>query len=129
MNKPNHVMVRQDEPKSTKAYPTHVGADASVRPNAIKAHPNHVGVRLDEPAGITLVALIVTIGVMVILAGVAINVSSNMQAEARYQEFKTKLDILQTEVVEKYGNAGTSSYVQDGLMLHYDGIDNTRKRT
>ena len=79
--------------------------------------------------GITIVALIITIGVMVILAGVGISVSSDMQKEVKFQEFKTKLDILQTEVVEKYGDAETSSYVQDGLMLHYDGIDNTRKWT
>lgn len=36
MNKPNHVMVRQDEPKSTKAYQIGVGARGTV--------PNHKGI-------------------------------------------------------------------------------------
>ncbi len=38
-----------------------VGADASVCPNSTKEYPNHVGVGLDQPAAITLVALIITI--------------------------------------------------------------------
>lgn len=52
--------------------------------------------------GITLVALIITIAIMIILAGVGINVTSDMQEQINFQEFKTKLDILQIEVVEKY---------------------------
>lgn len=55
--------------------------------------------------GITLVALIITIAVMIILAGVSINVTSDMQEQMKFQAFKTQLDILQTEVIDNYENA------------------------
>ena len=72
---------------------TRVGADASVCPST-KANPIHVGVRLDEPnhreipkncrgtgyraqepAAITLVALIITVIILIILAGVSLNLA------------------------------------------------------
>ena len=75
--------------------------------------------------GITLTALVITVVIMIILVSVGINVSSQMQEAMELQQFKTKLEIMQTEAVEKYGEAGTSAYVQDNLKLQLDGIDNT----
>ncbi len=56
---------------------TNVGADASVRPNATKAYNNRRGTghRAQEPAAITLVALVITIIILIILAGVSLNLA------------------------------------------------------
>ena len=59
---------------------------------------------MENDKGITLVVLIITVVVMLILAGVSINITSNMQEEMRIQALKTQLDILQTEVIDKYEN-------------------------
>ena len=69
--------------------------------------------------------MVITVVIMIILVSVGINVSSQMQEAMELQQFKTKLEIMQTEAVEKYGEAGTSAYVQDNLKLQLDGIDNT----
>ena len=52
--------------------------------------------------GITLVALLITIVIMILLAGVTISVTTDMQEQINFEAFKTHLDILQTEVIEKY---------------------------
>ena len=80
---------------------------------------------LQNNNGITLTALVITVVIMVILVSVGINVSSSMQDAMQLEQFKTKLEIMQTEAVEKYGEATTSAYVQDNLKLQLDGIDNT----
>ena len=61
----------------TKKCNIGVGADASVRPST-KKYPNNrrgTGYRAQEPAAITLVALIITIIILIILAGVSLNLA------------------------------------------------------
>ena len=52
-----------------------VGANASVCPNTTKTCPKKLGNRLDQPNAITLVALIITIIILIILAGVTLNLA------------------------------------------------------
>ena len=83
-------MLKINKPKEEKNV-NHVGADASVCPNSTKKYQNcrgtghraqstktnkkNVGVDLDQPAAITLVALIITIIILIILAGVSLNLA------------------------------------------------------
>ena len=64
-------------PNSTKTNPIGVGADASVCLNATKAYKNRrsTGHRAQEPAAITLVALVITVIILIILAGVSLNLA------------------------------------------------------
>ncbi len=53
----------------------HVGADASVCPNTTKTCPKKFGNHLNQPNAITLVALVITVIILIILAGVSLNLA------------------------------------------------------
>lgn len=69
--------------------------------------------------GITIVALMITVLVLMLLSGVTINVTSHMQEEMKLQEFKTKLDIMQTEVIEKNEEDESTVDKSKDEYIHY----------
>ena len=111
-----------------KPYKINVGVGVTDDPYTSEAITNTrrgTGYRTRNNHGITLTALAVTIVIMIILTSVGINITSTTHQAMELQQFKTKLEIMQTEAIEKYGEAGTSAYVQDNLKLQLDGIENT----
>ncbi len=120
--------------KEIKINNANVGADASVCPNPTKEYPNirrGTGHRAQEPAAITLVALIITVIILIILAGVSLNLAlgengifqKSKEAVNKYQnaakEEKEQLDLAARDLM-------LGDYVQKGLMLHYDAVKNTK---
>ena len=84
--------------------------------------------------GITLVALVVTIIAILVLAGITLNLAlgdqgllgraqtaSNTMAEATRNEMA-----MMDEYVETIYDETTNEYITEGLILHLDGINNTR---
>ena len=87
--------------------------------------------KIKNNQAITLVALIITVIILIILAGVSLNLA--LGQNGIFQKSK--------EAVDKYQNAAKQEkeqldlaardlmlgdYVQDGLMLHYDAVKNTK---
>ncbi len=119
---------------STKAYNIGVGADASVRPNATKEYNKRRGMghRAQEPAAITLVALVITIIILIILAGVSLNLAlgqngifqKSKQAVDKYknsaQEEQERLDKIFVEMEGAYlpdGFKYLEGNQKDGLVI------------
>ncbi len=127
-------------PNVTKKYNIGVGADASVCPNSTKAYPNnrrgtghraqptktypmHVGVSLDQPAAITLIALVITIIILIILAGVSLNLA--LGENGIFSKSKTSVDKYEEQnVAEQLKLAVTENDLdnakEDSKTYYYD---------
>ena len=111
-------------PNSTTEYNIGVGADAPVCPNATKTNPNNrrgMGYRAQEPAAITLVALIITVIILIILAGVSLNLA--LGQNGIFQKSK--------EAVDKYTIASEREYLEQNILLyqmHETTNDNSIKK-
>ena len=87
--------------------------------------------KIKNNQAITLVALIITVIILIILAGVSLNLAlgqngifqKSKEAVDKYQnaakEEKEQLDLAARDLM-------LDDYVQDGLMLHYDAVKNTK---
>ena len=56
--------------------------------------------KIKETKGVTLIALVVTIVVLLILASIGINSGQDAINSAKFNEFKSELKIMQTKVNE-----------------------------
>ena len=88
--------------------------------------------------GITLVVLIITVLVLVIISAVAVNISSNLINEAKFQNVKTDLLLIQSkckikaeqkaigeiEEEELYGSKQTDGEYSDWYLLSQADLDN-----
>ena len=87
--------------------------------------------KLIKENAITLVALIITVIILIILAGVSLNLAlgqngifqKSKEAVDKYQN-ATKAEKEQLDIAARDLMLG--DYVQDGLMLHYDAVKNTK---
>lgn len=91
--------------------------------------------RIKEEKGITLVALIITIVVMVIIAGISINTGTKSLDDTRLRGFYTKLEIVQKRVDdiaatnETYvDNSGNTVYLKE-QGTGYSSLSQTKQTT
>ena len=135
VNNVGAILIARKPQRNTK---TGVGADASVCPNPTKAYPNirrgtghraqstktylnHVGVGLDQPAAITLVALVITVIILIILAGVSLNLA--LGQNGIFQKSKQAVEKYKDEA-QKEQNTLENIY-QD--MTAETGVENVKE--